>query len=134
MLHLTCDMAIQAFKYVCPYNKEFSMKKFAIIVTLILASNSWAEPTFGGAKGLIKSITIKETGYLLIAFEAAHANTTECLKNDYVAIANNNPNREMMLSISLAANAQKKLANYWVVSCYEAYGTSYPLAITATIM
>lgn len=106
-------------------------RKLFISVCILLPSIANTAP--GGASGTIYSVIIKETGYLLITLDSAHANPTGCLQNKMIAIANNHIAKKEMLSLVLTAQAQQKPVSFWVTDCYEYYGTSYPLAVTAGI-
>lgn len=109
------------------------MKKALIVLAMLIAPFSFSASP-GGATGKITAVTIKETGYILVTMESDHANPMECERTNIVAIAQNNSNRELMLSVILTAFASGKTAGFWVTDCYEYYGTSFPLAVTATAM
>jgi hypothetical protein len=108
------------------------MYKYLGLIVFMWASFSHAA-NHGSASGLIEFITVKETGYLLIQLSENHANPMECERADIIAIENTNLNKDQMLSISLMAFAGGYKASYWVVGCYEYYGTSFPLGSTATV-
>jgi len=99
--------------------------------SLLISFNNFAAN--GGASGLVKSITIKETGYILIELESSHANPGNCERNKMIAIANNHIAKKEILSVVLSAHAANKPVSFWVTSCYQGYGTSYPQAIVAAI-
>ena len=102
-----------------------------ISLSIIIPLNSFARA--GVAAGKIFSINIKETGYILITLEAPHANPSGCEQNKVIAIANNHIAKKEILSVALSAYATRKPVSFWVASCYEYYGTSYPLGVTGAI-
>ena len=108
------------------------MKYLAIFFFLItLSAKSFGAP--GSAYGTISGITVKETGYIIVTLDAAHANPMSCIEDKKIAITNNHIAKKEILSVILSAFATKKRVGFWVTDCYEYYGTSHPLGITATI-
>jgi len=87
----------------------------------------------GGVSGAISKINIKETGYMLITLESAHANPTGCLQSSMVAIPHTHLAKNEILSVLLSAHATRKPVSLWVTGCYENYGTSFPIGGTVTI-
>ena len=107
--------------------KKLIFSIFMVISPFVLSANH------GSAGGIIKSINVKETGYILITFESNHANTMECESLNQVVIASTNPDRELMLSLALTAYATGDIASYWITGCYSYYGSSYSVASTASV-
>lgn len=110
------------------------MSKIALIIGFVfvmVASNVRADP--GSASGIISRIVVKETGYVLVYFTTPHANPTGCQENNVVAIAQSQIGKKEMLSVALLAKTTGKNAGFWVTDCYAAYGTTYPLGVTASI-
>lgn len=108
------------------------MKYFITILLCFLFSENYVVAA-GTASGKINSITIKETGYILISLESPHSNPMACEQNKMIAIANNHVAKNEILSVVLSAHATRKLAAFWITGCYEYYGTSFPIGTTATI-
>lgn len=96
-----------------------------------IAFNAYGAP--GGVSGKISSINIKETGYILMTLEVPHTNPTACIQDKIIAIANNHVAKKEILSVALSAHAANKPEGFWITDCYEYYGTSYPLGVTAAI-
>lgn len=104
----------------------------SLLLMLLLIPNI-VNAAAGGVSGTIRTITVKETGYLLITLNAAHANPTACLQDKLIAIANNHIAKKEILSVVLSAHATNKPVSFWITGCYEYYGTSYPNGVTAAI-
>jgi hypothetical protein len=81
----------------------------------------------------IKGINIKETGWILNSTDTPHANPMGCEKSDYIALSPTHLARDQILSLILSAYAMNKKVNFWITGCYESYGTSFPIGITASV-
>jgi len=109
------------------------MNVFKNIVFSFLGVFTCTISAAGGINANIKSINIKETGYVFIGLTAPHNNPDGCERNDVVVFPNAHIAKTEMLSVSLAAMTSNKTSNFWLTGCYSAYGTTYPIAITAAI-
>lgn len=109
------------------------MKIVSLLIGIIFTSVSFNSLAGGGINGTISQINIKETGYVLITLTAAHNNPDSCETTDKVVFAHSHIAKQEMISVSLAAMTSGKSSNFWLSGCYEAYGTTFPIAITAAI-
>ena len=107
--------------------------KLTLIIFLISVFSLPVHSAPGGVAGKITSINIKETGYILITLNSPHGNPEECMSNTSLVIAHNHIAKKEMLSLVLSAFSMDKTTSFWITGCYQAYGTSYPIAITANI-
>ena len=87
----------------------------------------------GGGSGQVKSITVKETGYILIGLTGNHDNPVGCERASIVAIASDHVAKQEIMTVALTALTLQKPFSFWLTECYHAYGTSYPLGVTATM-
>lgn len=97
----------------------------------VVSTPIYAAP--GEASGTISRIIVKESGYVLVYFQQPHANPTQCVESNVVAIAQDHIAKKEMLSVAMLSKAMGRVANFWVNDCYAAYGTTFPLGITAAI-
>ena len=104
---------------------------FIVLVLWLFSSHAVSAP--GAVSGTIQSVTVKETGYLIVALTARHSNPEGCGQERRVAIDAGHPGRAEIMSVLLSALAMNKPVSFWITGCYSAYGESYPIAITATI-
>ncbi|WP_286855429.1 hypothetical protein [Spongiibacter sp.] len=108
------------------------MKNIFIVLMLWLFSGH-AVSAPGSVSGAIQSVTVKETGYLIVALTSSHSNPEGCDQVSRVAIEAGHPGRAEIMSVLLSALAMNKPVSFWIMGCYNAYGKSYPIAMTATI-
>jgi hypothetical protein len=110
------------------------MVRLLFLLGLLFSLNAVAAGN-GTVSGYIKTVQIKESGYLLIQFEESHANPTECLQSSMVAIKPDSKVFDQIFSIALAAHLSHRKANFYtVLPCSEQYSTSYPVGITGAIL
>ena len=110
------------------------MKIFFVILSLFFTVNVYAASN-GTVSGHIKSIQIKQDGYLFIQFDENHANPTECEQADFVIIKPESIVFDKIFTLTLAAHASnKKVTYYTVVPCHQQYNSSYSSGITGAIL
>ena len=107
--------------------------RYIVLVLLVLSGSAFGQNTdHGYVSGVIKSISVKETGYIFIRFQSG--NTHEfCTVDHSITIAANNPNKKEMLSLSMAAFMAGFPMGYYVTNCHAAYNNEYAVAITADL-
>ena len=103
--------------------------------TAVLTSLLWSVGAIasGGIVGEISSINIKETGYIFVQLKAAHNNPDNCQNNNNVVFTHSHIAKKELLTVALAAKTSGKESGFWLSGCYEAYGSSYAIAITTQI-
>lgn len=111
------------------------MKTLRIFLfTLVVFNISFlANAQSGSAKGYIKSLTIKESGDVFIAYENPHANPYDCEQSSHIVIVDSDPNKRDMLSIALSALHTGKKVSAWNTECISRYSKTYPKVVTITV-
>ncbi len=116
------------------------MKKKILVCILLFAVTAafYGEETepveYGSVGGYIKTINIKETGYILITFKEGKTFPVACKNNNAtVVIKHSHIAKKEMLSTITLAFALGKRVGFWVHGTYSAYGLEYPVAVTASI-
>lgn len=107
------------------------MKK--IIGMIFLGLISFQANAAGGIVGQIQAIDIKETGYVLVTLTSIHSNPDNCQNTNAVVFEPAHAAKKEMLSVSLAAMTSQKQSSFYLNGCYSAYGSTFPIAITAAI-
>jgi len=111
------------------------LTRLLIFFFAFIFSSEGLAATNGTVTGYIKSVVVKETGDLLIQFDAPHENPNECASKDYVVVLAANKIYDQAFAIALAAQASgRRTSFYTVLDCHQAYTNTFSVAITAAML
>jgi len=108
--------------------------KYILLVIVTTFSVSVMAGNAGTVSGYIYATTVKESGYILVQYKDPHANPNECVHEKMVAISPTHSMQKEMYSMVLAAQMSQKKIHFYTSGCYEAYGSSYSVAITSGLV
>jgi len=106
---------------------------FVFITTTFSSLNVVAAAEHGVIEGHVKKIRVRESGNIEVYFSGQHSNPMECMDAYGFVIKNENPSKEIFLSMLLSAQLSGYKISGWATSCLEAYGTSMSVPIVLSI-
>jgi hypothetical protein len=120
--------------------KSRLLKSAALALLLAMVNNAYSDPwssvghnSQDTATGFIKSVSVSESGDVIVKLDTSHSNPDQCDQDDTVAIADSHPSKNQLLALILSAQATEKKATFNISGCYRAGNYNLAKAVSGSI-
>lgn len=120
--------------------KSRLFKIAASALLLVMVNNAYSDPwssvghnSTDTATGFIKSVSISESGEVVVKLDTPHRNPEQCDQDDTVTIADSHPSKNQLLALILSAQATEKKATFYISGCYRVGYSSLAKAVSGSI-
>lgn len=116
------------------------LKSAALVLSLAMMNNAYSDPwsstgnnSLDTATGFIKSVSVSESGEVIVKLDTPHNNPGQCDQDDTVTIADSHPSKNQLLALILSAQATEKKATFYISGCYRVGNYSLAKAVSGSI-
>jgi len=116
------------------------LKSAALALLLAMVNNAYSDPwssvghnSQDTATGFIKSVSVSESGDVVVKLDTPHNNPEQCDMDDTVTIADSHPSKNQLLALILSAQATEKKATFLISDCYRVGNDKLAKAVSGSI-